>query len=270
MVMTNISFKGASRIAAVVLMSAMITACGGVSLLGPAGPPPNVYDLSPKSTFDEGLPTADWQLVVEEPVASRALDTDRITVKEDPLSIGYLSGARWSDRAPRMIQTRLVESFENSDYIVAVGRQTIGLRGDYNLMSELREFQAEFFDGPDGPTVLVRMNFKIIEMPSANIIASTTFSRRETMANTNVESVINAFDEALGGVMKRAVQWTLVTVDDYREANAEELGIGDITRSLDDIEETQNRAAENAAPSDIPEIEGNESEIEDVVPTSGD
>jgi len=114
------------------------------------------------------------------------------------------------------------------------------------------------------------MNFKIIEMPSANIIASTTFSRRETMANTNVESVINAFDEALGGVMKRAVQWTLATVDDYREANAEELGIGDITRSLDDIEETENRAAENAAPSDIPEIEGNESEIEDVVPTSDD
>ncbi|MBN4046601.1 membrane integrity-associated transporter subunit PqiC, partial [bacterium AH-315-P15] len=123
----------------------------------------------------------DWQLVVEEPVSSRALDTDRIMIKRTPFSIGYMSGARWSDRAPRMIQTRLVESFENSDRIIAVGRQTIGLRGDYNLKSELREFQAEYFNGDGGSSVLVRMNFKIIEMPSANIIASTTFSRRQSL-----------------------------------------------------------------------------------------
>jgi len=259
------------RAMAVLFVAATLTACGGVSLLGPSGPPPNVYDLSPKSTFDEPLPDVSWQLVVEEPVASRALDTDRITVKATPFEIGYLSGARWSDRAPRMIQTRLVESFENSGHIVGVGRQTIGLRGDYNLKSELREFQAEFFDGPDGPSVLVRMNFKIIQMPAATIIASTTFSRRESLADRSMGSIISAFDDALGGVMKRAVQWSLVAVEEYRDEHAEELGIGDITTSLDDLEEEQmeNRAAENANPIDVPEIDGVPDGPE-VRPTSGE
>ncbi len=273
--MTGFLFRRALKTATALLLAAGLAACGGVSLLGPQGPPPDVYDLSPKSTFDEGLPTVDWQLVVEEPIASRALDTDRITVKPSALEIGYLSGARWSDRAPRMIQTRLVESFENSGHIVAVGRQVIGLRGDYNLKSELREFQAEFFDGPDGPSVLVRMNFKIIEMPAANIIASTTFSRRVPLADRSVGSIIDAFDEALGGVMKRAVQWTLRTVDEYRVANAEELGLGTVTTSLDELErqdreDMENRAAENPNPLDIPEVDGVDGAPEDVLPAGGE
>ncbi len=217
--------KASIRIVAVMALAALLSACGGVSLLGPSGPPPDVYDLSPKSTFDDDLPTVNWQLVVEEPVASRALDTDRIMIKPSALEIGYVAGARWSDRAPRMIQTRLVESFENSDRIVAIGRQVIGLRGDYNLKSELREFQVEYFREGENGSVLVRMNFKIIAMPSGTILASTTFDRREEVDGDGMDAVIVAFDDALGGVMKRAVQWSLRTVEAYRAEHAEELGL---------------------------------------------
>lgn len=222
--MTTIVQKS-TKLMVMVFLAALLSACGGVSLLGPAGPPPNVYDLSPKSTFDDDLPTVSWQLVVEEPVASRALDTDRIMIKSSPLEIGAISGARWSDRAPRMIQTRLVESFENSERIVAVGRQVIGLRGDYNLKSELREFQVEYFGDEENGSVLVRMNFKIISMPGGNIIASTTFERREELQGEGMDAIITAFDDALGGVMKRAVQWSLRTTEEYRARNAVALGL---------------------------------------------
>ena len=59
--------------------------------------------------------------------------------------------------------TLLVESFENTGKIVAVGRQAIGLRSDFNLKSELREFQAEYFGGAKIPTVRVRINTKLIK-----------------------------------------------------------------------------------------------------------
>jgi len=223
--MLNEMTKRTAKVLSIALLAASVSACGGFSLVGPSGPPPNVYDLSPKSTFDDDLPTVDWQLVVEEPISSRALDSDRILIKDTALSIGYISGARWSDRAPRMIQTRLVESFENSGHIVAVGRQTIGLRGDYNLKSELREFQVEYFDDGDGPSVLVRMNFKLVELPSSNIIASTTFTREEQLTEDNIDGIITAFDDALGGVMKRAVQWSLRTTEEYRNERSDELGL---------------------------------------------
>lgn len=264
--MTGFLLKNTVKALGVLLLAGMMTACGGVSLLGPTGPPPDVYDLSPKSTFDDDLPTVDWQLVVEEPVASRALDTDRIMIKSTPFAIGYLAGGRWSDRAPRMIQTRLVESFENTHRIVAVGRQVIGLRGDYNLKSELREFQAEYFEGPDGRSVLVRMNFKIIEMPSANIIASTTFERREAIEGENAEAIVTAFDDALGGVMKRAVQWSLRTIEEYRQTHAEELGLfqAEAHNSM-----VVNRAGESGTHNaEVPALPSNDNETPDALPAS--
>ena len=189
--------------------------CGGLLNLPGSGPAPDLYDLSPKSTFEDGLPVATYQLVVEEPVASRALDSDRIAIRTSPLELKYYAGARWSDRAPSLVQTLLVESFENSGLIVAVGRQAIGLRGDYDLKLELREFHAEMYGETSTPTVRTRLNVKIIRQPSASIIASETFERTADAESDSIPNVVNAFDEALGSTMKRVVGWTLKSIDAY-------------------------------------------------------
>ncbi|MFQ5958353.1 MAG: ABC-type transport auxiliary lipoprotein family protein, partial [Alphaproteobacteria bacterium] len=88
-----------------------MTSC--VDVLPGQGEPPKLFTLSPKSTFPDGLPHADWQLVVEIPVTAESLNTSRIAVRRDPLSLQYYKGARWTERAPVMVQTLLVESFEN-------------------------------------------------------------------------------------------------------------------------------------------------------------
>ena len=38
-----------------------------------------------------------------------------------PAAINYLSGAQWSDRAPKLVQARLVDSFRNSGRVRSVG-----------------------------------------------------------------------------------------------------------------------------------------------------
>ena len=137
--------------------------------------PPQLYDLSPKSTFDADLPRADWQLVIEEPTAPKAIDTDKIAIRPATLVFEYYPAVKWTDRAPALIQTLLVESFENSGKIVGVGRRAIGLTGDYILTSELREFEAG--SEADGTTdVLVRIVLKLVRQSSGGIVASTTES----------------------------------------------------------------------------------------------
>jgi cholesterol transport system auxiliary component len=185
-----------------------LTGCGG---LIPQAPPSNLYTLSPKTTFHADMPRVDWQLVVEEPYAAGGLDTHRIVIMTNPYEIKYYADARWAERAPRMVQTLLVESFENTGKIVAVGRQSIGLRSDFNVKSELREFQAELRNGATIPDVRVGINTKLIAQPNQQIVASASFERRETAANTDMLSVIAAFDRALGHVIREIVQWTLLT-----------------------------------------------------------
>ena len=177
------------------------------------GPPPNLYTLTPKSSFTSDLSKVAWQLVVEEPVASGGLNTDRIALRGEPTELKYFARARWTERAPRMIQTLLVESFENSGAIVAVGRKAIGLRSDYNLKSDLREFQAEYFEDDGIPTIRVRLNAKLVKQPMRAIIASQTFESAMKAEGKDMRQVILAFDQALGKVLRHIVEWALTRQD---------------------------------------------------------
>jgi cholesterol transport system auxiliary component len=109
-----------------------------------------------------------------------------------------------------MVQTLLVESFENSGAIVAVGRKAIGLRSDYNLKTDLREFQAEYFDPGGIPTVRVRLNAKLVKLPQRAIVASKTIEASMLAEGKDIRQVIRAFDKALGKVLRHTVEWALV------------------------------------------------------------
>ncbi len=194
-----------------VALATVLGGCGG--LLPDPGPPPTLYTLTPKSTFRDDLPTSTRQLVVEEPRAAGALATQSIAIRTDPVELQYFAGARWTERAPRLIQTLLVESFENTARIVAVGREAIGLRSDYNLRSDLREFQAEYEDPDSPPLVRVRINAKLIRQPRREIVASQTFEHTARATGVSTRAAIIAFDEALGKVLRRVVEWTLMTME---------------------------------------------------------
>ena len=182
-------------------------ALGGCSLLV-GSEPPMLYDLSPKNTFDPDLPRADWQLVVEEPTAPKAIDTDRIAIRPASLVMEYFPEVKWTDRAPALVQTLLVESFENSGKIVGVGRRAIGLIGDYILTSELREFEA-INDASGVTRAVVRVVLKLVRQSSGYIVAASTQSEAIVAATDQPADVVVAFDAALGKVLKRSVTWVL-------------------------------------------------------------
>lgn len=188
-------------------MALVLSSCINAELPG-SGPGPKLYELSAKSTFDPNLPDVKWQMVVSEPVAANHIDTTRIALKPTPLAVEYYKGVAWADRAPRMVQTLIIESFERTNKILAVGRDGAGLRADYALRTELREFVAIYGEGPV-PQILVRMNAKLVKMPERMIVADDTFESRIPAAGGGIDSVVTAYNEAMGKVLKRLVEWTL-------------------------------------------------------------
>jgi len=201
-----------ARIAAVASMTGLsVAACTGNLLPGAANDPPKLYILTPKNTFKSDLPKVDWQLTIALPIADAALNTARIALRQNPISLEYYARANWVDTAPQMIQTLLVESFEDTNKIVSIGRQSVTLRADYSLLTDLREFQAEYIsEGP--PRVRVRLNAKLVRMPQRTIVATETFEALVPSASFDLEAVVSAFDVALGRTLKRIVQWSLTAV----------------------------------------------------------
>jgi len=197
-----------------------LTACSASRILGD-GTPPRLFTLTPADEFTAGLPRVDWQLLVETPLASTGIDTARIALGADRNQLTYFADANWVDTAPEMIQLLLIESFENTNRIVAVGREATGLRSDYVLKSDLRDFQAEYNGGRPGesaPEAHVRLAAKLVRMPRRNIVASDEFEARVKAASPRLVDVIAAFDAALDAAMRRTVEWTLR----QGEANAAE------------------------------------------------
>lgn len=191
----------------VLAVSVGLTGCINAELPG-GGPSPKLYELSAKSTYDPDLPNVKWQMVVAEPVSPNHLDTTRIALRPSPLVVEYYKGVTWADRAPRMIQTLIIESFERTGKILAVGREGAGLRADYALRPELREFVAIYGEGP-APQVLIRMNAKLVKMPERTIVADDTFDYRAQAASADMESIVAAYNDAMGKILKRMVEWTL-------------------------------------------------------------
>jgi cholesterol transport system auxiliary component len=193
-----------------VLVAALLPALGGCSLLPGQGDAAQLYTLTPKNTFATDLPSVQWQLVVDPPVAAAGLNTSRIALQRTPVSLDYYARANWSDSAPQLVQTLLIESFENTNKIVAVARESIRLRPDFLLQTELREFNAEYYPDPSQPPLVrARLIAKLVRVSDRAIIASTTVERTERATSNDMNAIALAFDEALGGVLKRIVEWTL-------------------------------------------------------------
>ena len=198
-------------IAAALSSALLLASCAGNLLPGAGNDPPKLYVLTPKSTFKTDLPKVDWQLTIGVPNADAALNTQRIALRRNPVSLEYYARATWVDTAPQMIQTLLVESFENSKKIVSIGRQSVTLRADYSLLTDLREFQAEYL-GSGPPRVRVRLNARMVRMPQREILALQTFEYLEQATDSSLEAVVVAFDSALGKTLKKIVEWSLTTV----------------------------------------------------------
>lgn len=192
------------------VLTLTLPGCAGLATINAAVTPADLYELTPKSTFDPDLPSISVQVVVEEPTAGGGLNTDRIAVKPNPYLLQYFPQSRWVERAPLMVQTLLVESIENTGRVRAVGRRAIGITSDYTILTDLREFQALETGGDQGTLVAeVRLNMKIIEEPRGIIIASASFGAEEPAASKDMIDVAAAFDAALGRSMRESVEWAV-------------------------------------------------------------
>jgi cholesterol transport system auxiliary component len=173
-----------------------------------SGDPPRLFDLTPKSTFDDDLPEAKGRITIDVPTATAGLNTARIALKPTATQFDYYASARWVDVVPVMTQTLLLESFDNSEKIDVLGRGAYGLRADYGLLVNIREFQAEYAaEGP--PDVQVRFQVRLVKMPRRTTIASTSVVGLAESESRKLGDIITAFDEAFGRATKDLVSWTI-------------------------------------------------------------
>src|SRR5207248_2568930 len=87
------------------------------------------------------------------------------------------------------------EGFEKSGAVPAVGRDSAGLRADFILETDLREFSA-IYDSPTGPPrAAVAFNVKLIKIPERKIIGVHSVTRQQPAAADTIPEILREVTE---------------------------------------------------------------------------
>ncbi len=204
------------RLAPVLGLALLLPGCAALSALGDASEPLQVYELRAPDGIAGARRTVQRDVIVELPTTSGALATDRIMIRPTPLQAQYLPGVRWSEATPEMVQTLMLRSLDASGGLRYVGRRPLAARGDFAIVTELTDFQADARTDPetgqDGATVRLRFLSRLVREENAAIVASRSFDAVVPVASLDTGALIAGFDAAAAGVMPDFADWVLAAV----------------------------------------------------------
>ena len=168
-----------------------------------------LYQLKPITEAYTTLPNINWRLGIEHPKTTGGLQSRKIAMRPDSHQIEYISGARWIEPLPAMLQTLILESFENSGKFKYVGRQTTSLNADYLLLSEVRDFHLMRNDVTLKRKIVIKIRVTLVDRWKKNVLHETTIIEQHPVKNLKMESVIAGFDQATQNMLQKLTRWTL-------------------------------------------------------------
>lgn len=181
------------------LSLAMLAGCGSAAKN-------ETFDLS-VAEIEAGRKSSAKQILVTEPTALKALDSEQILVRVSSSEVQYLSKAQWSDRLPRMVQARLVQAFENSGRVAGVGKPGQGLAIDDQVVSDIRAFEID----AAANRARIEISVKILNDRNGTVRASEVF-KAEAPAGSGNPALIRALDTAFEKMTLDIVAWTLAKI----------------------------------------------------------
>ncbi len=192
---------GLIRACSAFLLAAALSACAGKANN-------DTYSLS-SSPVIEGPSSSRKQILVPEPTALKALDSDQVVIRLSGSEIQYLAKSQWSDRLPKMVQAKLVQAFENTGKIGGVGKPGEGLAIDYQVITEIRSFEISTA-GAD--TAVVEIFAKILNDRNGTVGAQKAFRVTVPVRGSGAPAFVAALDGAFAQVAGEIVGWTLKAI----------------------------------------------------------
>ena len=198
------------RSAILLALTLLIPGCSALSALQ-GEPNRNVFELrGPPVSNGQCRGAKVSELVVELPKARGTLDSPRIMIRPSALQTEYLPDAVWGDPVPATLQRLLVESLGSYDAIGHVGREPLGLAGEYAMISEITDFNAELLE--KGALIRLSVDAQLVREMDAAVVGRSRFEVTTESPSTKTNDLIPAFDAAALQLITEMSAWTLSRV----------------------------------------------------------
>ena len=170
-----------------------------------------VYDLTAVTDFPALATEPSWQLVIPEPSALLALNTDKMSVRpQGGAESTDIPDAKWTDALPVLLQEKIIQSFENAGYSRSVSRPRDGLEAEFQLLLDIRGFS--LVEGAE-PSGVLEFEAKVLG-PDGKILAARTFRGAAPATGTDAAAAAASLNKAFREAASELVPWAAGVVDD--------------------------------------------------------
>jgi phospholipid/cholesterol/gamma-HCH transport system substrate-binding protein len=178
----------------------------GVEKMTGAGTPVQkiTYDLRAPQSLGQPNKTIKGQLAIPEPTAVAMLETQRMLFAPTRDVAGF-ADFLWADSIPKLLQARLIESFENYDIAHAPLRAADIGQTDFQLLIDVRHFDIAT---DSNPAAEIGLSARIVDK-NGKAIASRLFQDSEKFDKIEPQAAVSAFNQAFGRIAKELIAWTV-------------------------------------------------------------
>ncbi|MBW6419937.1 membrane integrity-associated transporter subunit PqiC [Rhizobium sp. XQZ8] len=180
------------------LVAALVSGCGSKANN-------DTFDLS-ITPAAQGATARNRQILVPEPTAVKLLNSEQVVVRVSSSEVQYLADSRWGDRLPALVQSKLVEAFENSGRLGGVGKPGQGLAIDYQVVTDIRAFEVT---AGSPRLAVVEMSAKLLNDRNGTVRAQSVFKASMTVSGAENRDFVQALDKAFAKVGAEIVDWSL-------------------------------------------------------------
>jgi phospholipid/cholesterol/gamma-HCH transport system substrate-binding protein len=171
---------------------------------GGANAPLPSFDLAAPANLPQPGTIPEAPLAVADPTALITFDTRRILSAGAGGEIAPMEGGQWLDNIPKLIQAKIVQSFENAGYPRA-GLGADAPDVDLQLQIDIRRFQVTL--EPD-PKAEVSFAAKIVTK-DGEVRQSRTFQGSAPVRGTDARAAVAGLTDAFAPVAAELVGWAL-------------------------------------------------------------
>ncbi len=166
------------------------------------------------------------QLTIPDPTALIAFDSEKILTQQASGEFAALGNGKWADTLTKLIQAKLIQSFENNTSPGEVSRMIEGATPDYQLAIDIRHF-----DIAPAPEALARaeISAKLIGT-DGKIVAAKVFSETTPVKSQEEAEAAQALDTAFGRIAANLIAWTKSTIASQEEPHPAAQKLGEVKK----------------------------------------
>jgi phospholipid/cholesterol/gamma-HCH transport system substrate-binding protein len=167
-----------------------------------ANAPRVVYDLAAPKTFPSMDKKPQGPLVIADPASLIMFETRKILARPSGSEDPSFAGAEWGDSTPKLVQEKVIQTFENAGF--AVARPSENVTAENQLFLDLRKFQ---LSASAVPSAEVEFGAKIVST-DGRLLGTRVFACSLAPKSVNAAGTVEALNEAFSKCAIELVQWT--------------------------------------------------------------